>query len=250
MAWWGVALACVLLVLFWPVMLAAALRLQPGRVGLDFSVSALLGRLRLKARFDENEQDEWQLEIRLLHVVPLRRRRTGAAANTGLFRRLKLLARLLARWAEGFAAHVPGHGANAGIWSDLANWGRRPARSQQSAGPWNTGLRVLLRRVRVRSLTVRLGVGTGDAATTAYACGAAWSAWGIALGAAQQMVRLSGRPDVRIQPHYHQRGLRLSADAQASVPPWNALVALLAVGASAVGRRRAAAGQEKSAARV
>jgi len=242
LAWWAVALPCLLVLSLWPVTLAATLRLEAGRLEMHLSAKGPAGRLRFVAEYAAPDREAWYVEARLAHVIRWQRGLSFPGAVGGLPVRLRRLAQALECWEQGgagdgwAAAQVLG-------WLDPRRWRAWLSRGGKGPRGWRTAGR-LLRRLRVTALAVQVDVGTGEAATTAYAAGAAWAAWGVFAGWAQGTAMFTCKPVASVRPVYHRRVLRVAAKARGVLPQGPALVAL-ALAALGQGRSQ---DEEKSAA--
>jgi len=76
-----------------------------------------------------------------------------------------------------------------------------------------TWARGLLRGVVCTRWRADLEIGTGDAASTGVAAGAAWAAMGMAAGAAGTLMRLDTRPHGGVRPVFHEPRLALVWEA-------------------------------------
>lgn len=227
MAWWGVALAVAVLLFVWPLTLRAALRMQTGGFILEGSASGLFARLQFEARHEQPDGDEWSLELRLLHAIPLRCRFAGASRRFDGLRSGARLLQLVEQGKVGESSALGMYAAAVGRHA-LRTWRSRKEPEPPLAAAVRSGAAVAARRLTVRALRLRLDLGFGDAAATAGACGVAWSLCGAALGTARSRLRFACRPRVHIGPVYQRPIARLSADGRASIPQGFAFLALSA----------------------
>lgn len=97
------------------------------------------------------------------------------------------------------------------LWRRWWQWRYRGA-----ADAW----RYLAPRVRVQQMRILAEVGTGDAMTTALACGGLWALFSQVLGAGGAMLRLpAGAVQVAVQPQFGEPALRGVADCRVGVRP-------------------------------
>lgn len=105
-----------------------------------------------------------------------------------------------------------------GLWYDLAVQARR-AMSLPS--------RYLRRRVWCRRLMLHMELGTEDSMQTALLCGSAWAVAGNVLGLAGGLVRLMPEAtDVRIQPNFQRKCLRVRVECILRFRAAHAIVAV------------------------
>lgn len=245
--WCPAFILFLIISMVWPLTSVFAARLRAGSMEVDGSVIGLLWRLRVRALHEGASRDELSVELRLLHVITLRKEFPAVATS---WRRFVPAWRLVQEWEVGFREAGDGAESEARVtWAEVKEWFQTWKRWQPVVRSLGRGASFVRRRLRVKSLHGRLHFGLGDAALTARAYGVAWALVGNALGFASRKLILATKPDVSIVPIYNKRFIRLEVSGEAAVPQVIAAAGLLvSVFAYARGKRRKAAGKAPSVA--
>lgn len=216
-----VALLLLIVAVIWPLTSVFTARLRTRVIELDGWVAGLLWRLRVQALHDGESHDELSIELRLLHVITLRRKFPAVVSS---WRRFVPAWRLVRQWEAGIReADTREAGEDTPsdtvvTWAELKEWHQTWKRWQPMVRALGRGATFVRRRLRVTSLRIRLRFGLGDAAVTARAHGVVWALVGTGLGIASRKVNLVTKPDVAILPIYNARVIHLDVSGAASVP--------------------------------
>ncbi|MBO8141775.1 MAG: DUF2953 domain-containing protein [Firmicutes bacterium] len=185
---WAYGLIGLALGYFWPVFWTVRVRAGQGSGDLNVSVTAMLIRARLSAAAGGPGGPVLVVELRLLHVIPVRKN-------------------LSASLARALAGAGPPRGE--ALWGIITALGKGAQGGRQAWAVFRPARRFLLPRLRVDHLSLKSRLGLGDAAATALAYGWAWVALGPALGYAWHRLAFARPPEIRLEPVCNRRALEL-----------------------------------------
>lgn len=223
--WCRISLVFSVITAVWPLVYTFSGRIRSGDVDLDVTSIGMLWRLRVRALRAASSLDEFSLELRLLHVITIRKEFPAVSSRWRMFIPAW---RILGEWETGFREAGDGQESETIVtWEDLKEWHQIWRRWQPVIRAFRTGARFARRRLRVKSMRWHLRFGLGDAAATARAYGYAWMLFGIGLAFACRKLTFLAKPEVAVQPVYNARLFHLNVEAHASMFQVEAVIALI-----------------------
>ncbi len=222
--WWWLLLLLTLLSYFWPIRYRLTISVRKDQEGpqhqLLFRAVGLWGQLRVLSLRRPPAHDELVLEVRLLHLLPLRKElpalKGGVNASGPYVDTLEEWE--LGRHDEG------GEKARRHTLAELRDlWARwRPVWRALRAGS-----RFWWRHLWVDEARLDAALGLADAAHTAQAYGWLWGTLGTVWSWAEGHLRFRQQPRIRLRPVFDGHLLQLEFLGQAHIRQGEAVLALL-----------------------
>lgn len=223
-AWGASAAALAAIAVFWPLPTHIFLEIDVFERDVRGTVKGLLGRVDVRSVQTKDGGLNAEIEIWILHFIPIRRRAAGGDSPTSPLSKggranvrledgnlLALLDELWDRWRQGLVGIA-----------------------------W--GIRRLLPRLRFQDVRLAAEVGFVDAARTAVACGILWSLFGVASGWMMRGETAERMPRMKVAPVYNRWRLTVRLDVRCTIRPVDlGAAALSAFTRSRVGREGAGA---------